>query len=344
MPHTRPPDPDELTLLRAEEALCAALRARLDAARARGEPNLPSPEAPCFGHLRVRLGDRTRDVLVGERRWPDARPPLLDWRSSPLGALFLSHQEGDDFELELEDATVQGEILARRDWRFAARCLVGVDTPEASFRRQPDGPWAATAPCATHLLPAPPDQPLRQGLLVPDGLLDAGQRRVLDAPAGAALLVEGPAGSGKTTACLRRTAQRCRAGLAPSRALVLVPEAGLAALAERALRALGAGEVPVRTFATWLGDAARTLPDLPAKACQVTPGRVRRFKRHPALLAALPAYVAATGDAAAARLDHALFTRGALLRHWEHSGPGTTLARLVRCERAWRRARPGGHP
>lgn len=32
VPHTRPPDPDELTLLRAEETLCATLIARLDAA------------------------------------------------------------------------------------------------------------------------------------------------------------------------------------------------------------------------------------------------------------------------------------------------------------------------
>lgn len=302
---------------------------------------------PPFGLLVIRAG-RERRLLVGEHAQYDLPLPVLDWRASPLARVFMTHGEGEDYEIELDSRTLEGRVIQRWLLGFEGNRLVRVDTRQRRWRLSPEGRWSAEPRPACAPAAAAPGQASPRGLVIPDVLLDPQQRAVLATPAGSALLVEGPAGSGKTTACLRRVVRLCDdndTSIEAEHVSVIVPGAGLARLCHRALDEQEQGAVGVHAFRDWVAKQGQAcFPRLPRRSCGDTPARVRRFFRHPALLASLPAWVEERGEQLAAQVDHELFARGALLRVWHGEQATVPLVRLRHTERAWHRLRPDGHP
>jgi DNA helicase-2/ATP-dependent DNA helicase PcrA len=300
---------------------------------------LGSAPVPVFGALKIRT-QRERWLLVGERQALDHRPPVLSWRDSPLACLLFTCRAGEDFELLHGDRVIEGRVLER--WRLGLRAgaLAWVDSGTRRIERRADGAWRPSHQEAGGLeLDQRPQR--RTGLVVPAEQLDPQQRAVLDAPHDSVLLVRGAAGSGKTTACLRRVVTVLAGSdtLSADDVSIVVPEDGLARQARQALVAMGA-DIHPRTWEGWLREhGARCFPQLPAHVCSQTPARVRRFFRHPALLDSLPAWVEERCDALLAELDRRLFARGAVLGLWHEHRVALPLQALRRCERAWRRRR-----
>lgn len=300
-----------------------------------------------FGLLVVRSG-RERRLLVGERSQLDLPLPMLAWRDSPLAWVFMTHRAGEDYEIELDERVLEGTVVLR--WLLGHRDgrLVRVHTGERRWQRDPGGGWAAEALPVLTVTTGRPGRATPRGLVIPDHLLDTQQQQALAAPAGATLLVEGAAGSGKTTACLRRVVRLCDGSdtsIAGAHVSVLVPSTGLARLCRRALAAQGRDSIGVHAYRNWAVEQGRAcFPRLPQRLCDDTPARVRRFFRHPALLASLPAWVEERGQQLLTQVDHELFARGALLRVWHGELAPIPLVRLRHTERAWRTLRPEGHP
>jgi len=332
---------DQAMLARLEGDL-SALGERLATARASEQGPLPELEAPAFGLL-VLQAARERWLLVGERRFHYGPLPVLDWRSSPLARVFLTHQEGEDYEIEQGERTLEGQVITRWLLGFDQGRLVRVDTADGRWSRQGSDPWVHTHRLLPHRSLDRPPGGTDRGLVLPDALLDEEQREVMDAPPESVMLVEGAAGSGKTTVCLRRMVTLSRTGASdhPPELSVVVPEEGLAALCRRALEGHGSPNLPVHSFRSWvLGRGRGCFTQLPHTACPDTPFRVRRFFRHPALLAFLPAWVDERADELVMELDRTLFARGALLRQWGATDAEHPAQRLRRTERAWRARRP----
>jgi DNA helicase-2/ATP-dependent DNA helicase PcrA len=170
--------------------------------------------------------------------------------------------------------------------------------------------------------------------------LDDAQRRVVDLPAGRAVLVLGEAGHGKTTVALHRLGRlvRSRRGAtARFRAAVVVPTDGLRALVERALVRLGL-DVPALTYDRFARrQARRAFADLPRRESRDTTPATVRLKRDPGLARAIEtiaegppgridedadAWDAATPSSRAVRgdLQHLFGDRALLERAIEHSG------------------------
>jgi DNA helicase II / ATP-dependent DNA helicase PcrA len=300
-----------------------------------------------FGLLVVQA-ERERRLLVGERSQLDLPLPLLAWRDSPLARVFMTHRAGEDYELELDDRVLEGRVLRRWLLGYEGGRLVRVDTGLRCWRRDADGTWHGEPLPTIAPWAGPSGRATPRGLVIPDGLLDPQQRAVLAAPAETTLLVEGAAGSGKTTACLRRMVRLCDDLETPvdgEDVSVLVPSAGLARLCRRALAEQGRDAIAVHAYRGWAVAQGRAcFPRLPARLCDDTPARVRRLFRHPALLASLPALVEERAEQLVAQVDHDLFARGALLRVWHSEEAGVPVVRLRRTQRTWRRLRPEGHP
>ncbi len=334
-----PSGQERARLDRLERAL-EQLRRELGQAHTRGERPLPEPEAPAFGLLVVQT-TKERWLLLGERGFAHGPLPVIPWRDSPLARVFMTQLEGEDYELEHGDRLLEGRVVTRWLLSFADGRLQAVHDGIRRLRRDASGRWSAAHAALVDWRPptaAPP------GGTRPH--LDRQQRAVIDAPAGGALLVEGAAGSGKTTACLHRLS-RLGDGIpeaAPVEApLLLVPEPGLAELCRRGLAQLATAELEVRTFDAWLQDRGqRCFPELPRRSCQDTPTRVRRFFRHPALLACLPEWAEERVQALVTELDRALFARGALLEAWARLDEPVPAERLNQLERSWKRARTPG--
>ncbi len=331
------PSEVELRCLERLERGLTELSGALAAAGARGEGPLPDPAAPAFGLLVIQ-GERERWLLLGERGFAHASPPVLPWRDSPLARVFMTHLEGEDYELALDGRLLEGRVAVRWLLRFDAGRLASVHTGSRLLFRDGSTSWRAEHRPLVDWRPPATTGPAGSRLD-----LDEEQRAVVMAPADATLLVEGAAGSGKTTACLHRVAglRRDAAQDHPLEdPIVLVPERGLAELCRRRMSDLGAADVAVWPFEAWIQDRGqRCFPRLPRSPCPDTPPRVRRFFRHPALLACLPAWVEERVQGMVEELDRTLFARGALMSAWERLEEVVPAKRLRQLEARWAHGR-----
>lgn len=287
-------------------ALFAQLHQVRAVAERRRVGSVPDRACPYFAHLRLREGDSVRDYLLGQIPLLDAASGIriIDWRHAPIAQIFYRYREGDPVEEELPGRKLDGVLEWRRVVTIVDGKLRMIVTPAATLvRDSASGEWGVAD---EEVSLGGGEGTAERGLLgtgagrddrvAPNiaALLDPVQFDILHAHASDPMLLVGIAGSGKTTLALHRLAVLRHddpARFAPSRLGVVVPEAGVARLARRLLAPLGLAETSVHTFEKWAHAELARL-GLRIKLSEETPTAVARLKRHPALLAALPDWVA----------------------------------------------------
>jgi len=327
---------------------------------------LVDPASPYFGHLRLReevrgRGAVERDVLVGRATFVDAaaRINIVDWRHAPVSQLFYRYAEGSDYEERFGDRDVEGEIVARRIVTIEGGALTRVACPQGVWvRAGRNGNAAAwqrtdlptyelaggqgTATRPTHVALAAPAavaapargvlgaapagrQALDRHLPEIAALIDPRQFDVITARDGV-VVIQGGAGSGKTTVGLHRLAYLAHTfpeKFGPRRLAVVTHGVALAAYIGAVLPSLGTPGVRVVTFRHLAERGlAAEIPWLRARITDdAVPAAVTRVKSHPALLHELERLAAAyrgrggkRGSRAAVELWADLLTdRGRLL-------------------------------
>jgi DNA helicase II / ATP-dependent DNA helicase PcrA len=295
--------PEDLPALFEQMHNVGALRAQ----RGRGQVGAVDRGSPYFAHLRLEENGKRRDVLIGQRSWIEgAGVRIVDWRHAPVSKIFYRYQEGDAYEEELGDRIVEGAVLVRRTVAVAGGELRRVASPEGTFVRASDGRWARVQAHSAKLVVRRAEQSPRLGVgadgrmredkLLPAiaSMLDEAQYALITKPSAGLVVIQGSAGSGKTTVGLHRVAylafadpQRYR----PDRMMVVVPNDALLHYTARVLPSLGVEDVTVTTFARW---AKRVVPDLfpkvPSRITDDTPPVVSRAKSHPAMLRAIASF------------------------------------------------------
>jgi DNA helicase-2/ATP-dependent DNA helicase PcrA len=262
---------------------------------------LVDPRSPYFGHLRLREGDRERDVLVGRATFLDAASAvsIVDWRNAPLSQLFYRYPEGSDYEERIGGRTIEGEIVVRRTVTIADGTLARIDSPQGIWTREgshwiradvPDfalGGGEGTATRARGVLGAAAGgQRLDRHLPEIAALLDPRQFQLITGRNARVVVIQGGAGSGKTTIGLHRIAYLAHnARWSPRNALVVTWGSALAAYIAEVLPALGVDDVPVVTFSSWARkELHKAIPWLDVPLVDDVPPAVTRLKNHPALL------------------------------------------------------------
>ena len=282
---------------------------RVAAQRAEVTEGFVDPRSPYFGHLRLTEGTRTRDVLIGRSTYidPGSGVRIVDWRDAPVSRLYYRYEEGDDYEENFGGRAVEGEVVARRSLAIHEAQLRRIGSPQGVFVRDDGGAWHASAAEAARLsggqgsalrprtapvgrLGTSADGTRRIDKHLPEitALIDPKQFDLITHPTSGLVVIQGGAGSGKTTIALHRIAylafqdpKRFR----PERILVTVPHPALVAYTSRVLPSLGVEGVAVRTFEDWARERrVAALPGLPREHEADTPLVVSRLKKHPALL------------------------------------------------------------
>ncbi len=276
----RPPTGEERRLI---EALL------VEAASARRA--LPELSAPCFAHMRVRTNARVRHVLLGPQTSVGSEVTIIDWLRAPLAEVFFSSRDGDDYEVEVDERTLEGILLERHLLGFERGELAEIQTRAAVLRRRGDGEWEAVEGADSPGISLRDESARNEPATPLFADLDAEQRRAVELPEKRSLLVLGEAGFGKTVVALHRMVflrERAVERNRKFRALVLVPTEGLRRLTLSMLDRLGLENVEVQTFDAWVSrEARRIFRDLPTRDSRDTSAAVIRFKRHPALRAVL---------------------------------------------------------
>lgn len=323
----------------------------LAAQRGLGQSAPVDPSCPYFGHMRLRESQENRDVLLGKRTFlsADGRVRIVDWRHAPVSRLYYSYEEGDEYDESFGGRLRSGVVESRRSVTIEGAQLRRVACPKAVFVRR-HGQWVQLDPSASRLqggqgsaVRAEALRPVGRRLGVDaDGgervdkrlpeiaaLLDKRQYELITSSASGPMVVQGSAGSGKTTVGLHRVAYLCFAEpkrFRPRRILIVVFNAGLANYIGEVLPALGVSGVRVATYARWAREMRRKhVPGLPSRHRDDTPTVVSRLKKHPAMLRVLDELVDVQDERATHALSEVLIgtpSRDRVLSAWK------TLERL----------------
>jgi DNA helicase II / ATP-dependent DNA helicase PcrA len=292
----------------------AALKARIGGGR-----SLPVDiTSPYFAHLRLKESGKSRDVLVGKRGFIDrsSNVQIVDWRNAPVSRIYYRYEEGDDYEEEIAGRRVEGIVEARRNVSIARGNLRRIGTPNGTYLKDARGTWVQAVGQMTPVLHGgmgkaarPVAVPHEKGKLgvhhgvaradkaLPEiaALIDKEQFELITQPGSGIVVIQGGAGSGKTTVALHRVAYlnfQDPRRFKPQNNLFVVPTQSLVRYVGGVLPALGVSGVPVVTYTGWARSTRmRCLPESPTNYNADPPENVSRVKKHPALIKLLDQFV-----------------------------------------------------
>lgn len=306
--------PEDLPPLVEQMTRLASLKSRIG-----GGVSLPIDIAsPYFAHMRLKEAGKSRDVMIGKRGFIDRQSnvQIVDWRNAPISRIYYRYEEGDDYEEEIAGRRVEGLVEARRNVSIARGNLRRIGAPQGTFLKDARGTWVQAVGQLTPVLHggmgkaarpvAPPREKGKLGIhhgvaradkALPEiaALIDKEQFELITQPGSGIVVIQGGAGSGKTTVALHRIAflnfqdsRRFRA----QNTLFVVPSQALVRYVAGVLPSLGVSGVPVVTYTGWARSTRmRCLPDAPTKYNVEPPEHVSRVKKHPALLTMLVHWV-----------------------------------------------------
>ncbi len=265
-------------------------------------PGLPSVASPYFGHMKLMIDGRPRDILLGHDSYsiPNVDFRIVDWRNAPIASVFYNYDEGDCFDLELPDREIEGHLIYKSILTIINGSLARVDRNGESFVKR-NSEWISLNSTSLKLSGGEGAACRnlgtgQTGIASPAiaSLLDKEQFSIVNNLSRRPLLLIGGAGSGKTTVALHRVATLCKKRIAhPNSVLVIVPHEGLVRLSKDLLRQIGLNDVRVRTNEDWFDDQCyRLFPDLTKRVCNSTPLSVSMLKRHGSMLDLLKSFVA----------------------------------------------------
>jgi DNA helicase-2/ATP-dependent DNA helicase PcrA len=276
------------------------------------------PKSPYFGRLVLREGDQKREILIGRGTYLDSRTGvrIVDWRDAPVSRLYYRYDEEDDYDEEFGGREVVGEVITRRSLAITDGKLRRIGCPQGIFVKTHEGKWVRADDSARlhggqGSAPRPENQRAPVGKLGVGGdgerrvdkylpeiaaMIDPRQFELITRPSSGLVVIQGGAGSGKTTIGLHRLAylayqepKRFRR----DRMLVVVFNKALARYISRVLPALGVDGVQVVIYQEWVEKLRRDhFPLLPKDVAEDTPAVVAKLKKSPAMLALINERVA----------------------------------------------------
>tara|TARA_R110002073_G_scaffold256849_2_gene419461 strand:+ start:2926 stop:5313 length:2388 start_codon:yes stop_codon:yes gene_type:complete len=359
--------PEDLAPLVEQMTRLAAIRSRLGKGK-----DLPiDMSSPYFAHMVLKEGKKTRDVLIGKRGFIDRQcnVQIVDWRNAPISQVYYRYDEGDDYDEEVQGLVLSGIVELKRNLSIQRGNLRRIGSLQGTFILDREGQWHEASGDSAPVLqggsgkavraPKKPTVskhdgkkgrkgrgqasgslgvhgvgPERADKHLPEiaALIDKEQFELISQPESGMVVIQGGAGSGKTTVALHRVAflnfadkKRFRA----STMLFVVPSKALARYVDAVLPSLGVRGVPVVIYSEWASRTRkRLLRGTKSKYNHDTPDSVTRVKKHPALLAVLEEFV--KEQVLEAREDLAELDAGAekVLEEWDRLSKKALVPRL----------------
>lgn len=235
---------------------------------------------PYFARVVYNEKGRNVEFKLGVASFPEER--IIDWRKGPISKLYYDYEEGDEYEDEIAGVERKGEIKLKRAYRGRHDALSQIETKDVSFIKA-KGAWRRFKKQGRVLFSVKDKEKVRLLLksherIVPDelsqddgylsqilSLISPEQFRLISSDLARPVIIQGSAGTGKTTVALHRLAWLLFEGNSRAReerCLVVMFNPTLAEYVKNILPSLGVHNVKIATYGEWARDIVMTsLPD-----------------------------------------------------------------------------------
>lgn len=210
---------------------------------------MQSAQEPYFGRLDFEeTGREFMPLYIGKAGVSDAvgkQPMVIDWRA-PVASLFYSFTGGESASYEAPEGVIEGKVSLKRNIVVRQRKLERVvDT----FNENADTPGVSDE-FLVYRLGENKDNRLRDIV----STIQAEQDQIIRALKNTALIIQGVAGSGKTTVALHRLAYllyQYKEQIRAERMVIFAPNLMFIDYISEVLPELGVGDIQQRTFTDW---------------------------------------------------------------------------------------------
>lgn len=232
---------------------------------------------------RVVYNERGRDVefKLGVASLPEER--IIDWRKAPISKLYYDYEEGEEYDDEIAGVERQGVVKLKRAYRGEFDELTNVELKDVSYVKN-KGQWSRFRKQSQTMFSVKDKEKVREILKshaplsleqlgATDGylsqilsLLSPEQFRLISSDLSRPVIIQGSAGTGKTTVALHRLAWLLFEENSPAKeehSLVVMFSPTLAHYVEKILPSLGVHGVKIATYEDWLKDASRAVKKYP---------------------------------------------------------------------------------
>ena len=257
---------------------------------------------PYFGRMVLEDDFGKRSILIGRTTFLSDRVRIVDWRNAPISRIFYQYAEGDEYDEEVNGRMVSGEVTLRRTMTIAEGELRRISTDEHTWVKDAEDGWvdvrdreaALGGGAGSSVRPDSLGTSASKGRRdkhLPEiaSLLDPAQFALITQRDAGVVVIQGSAGSGKTTVGLHRIAYlnfHDPTHFRPDKMLVMAFSRALSQYISKVLPALGVDGVEVDEYPRWAQWLRRLHfgKRLPDDYSDETPAVVSRFKTHTALL------------------------------------------------------------
>ena len=274
-------------------------------------------DTPYFAHIVLSENNRVRNLLIGNQNCFSTHLPcpIVDWKNAPISKIFYRYREGDEYVEDIGERELEGELIKRRMLLIENGNLMRINWPggileDLSPEQGGSNNWRLVSQ-KTPRLESGHGKTLEEIKVTGKSSLNAGEKtdlsfsgyrvdkhlrqitalvdpqqfEIITHSDYGIILIQGGAGSGKTTVALHRLAYLMTKKpqyFKPKTVLPIVFGHALANYMSRVLPALGVKGVVPQTYHKWIsGLRQRILPDLPGNYAENTPMDVIELKRHP---------------------------------------------------------------
>ncbi|MDO8461258.1 MAG: AAA family ATPase [Deltaproteobacteria bacterium] len=244
-------------------------------------------EQPYFARVVTEEESRQVEFRLGTASFPDQR--IIDWRKAPISTLYYDYREGDWFDETIQGRDREGFIKLRRSYEGKKSELHIIETSGGTLYRQ-NGGWKI----------GDSGEPLSRsrehdGHLPPIlSLITSEQFRMITRDPTKPIIIQGIAGSGKTTVALHRLAwllHEDNSQARPEKCLVVMFNRSLKTYIETTLPELNIHNVPIRTFHQWAHSLVTEIAGLPPVGVFKKSRELEQFKSSAVCLGLLLQYV-----------------------------------------------------
>jgi len=250
---------------------------------------------PYFGVLELSDDDLGElGYCLGRQSFFDgeSKALVIDWREAPISRLYYEYDSSEQYEEEIRGKDRSGTVRAKRKVEIVGEELRKIVERETAFVKDGNG-WSSTEKKEGVIYRKEEQKDHRLPEIT--ALISPDQFRAIARPESSTAVLQGGAGSGKTTVGLHRIAflnYQDPHRFKPENILIVVYNRSLRLYISKVLVDLGIGSrVNVETYHSWAGKIFRAAGLWCTYSSTTVPGKVARLKKSSLMLPLIERYL-----------------------------------------------------